>query len=104
MIYSVLEQHIDGSWWFHIGASSNTIEAAEKWATDRPWMLETRPMCIVKHLFPFPQKTLFSYSLDGFYEIGNDRTPYTWMDCKMVKMLNHYEFSETLKECLNIHT
>ena len=86
MFYSVLERHVDGRWWYHPGASSETIEGAEKWASKRDWMLETRPMCIVKHINPFPKMTLSSYSLDGFCEIGSE-IPCTWMDCKIVKRL-----------------
>ena len=86
-MYSILEQHTNGEWWYHPGASADTMEEAEKWATDRYWMMETRPVCLVEHRFPFPDLTLHSYSLDGFAEVGTN-IPYTWMDCKMIKRLN----------------
>ena len=87
MMYSVLEQHKNGEWWYHRGACFDTIEEAENWATDRQWMLETRPVCIVKSTLPFPDMTLHSYSLDGFCKIA-DSIPYIWMNCTMVKRLN----------------
>ena len=59
MIYSVLEQHLNGSWWYHPGMSYNTREAAEERAREFP----DRPTKVIKHEQPMPQD-VSRYSFD----------------------------------------
>ena len=57
-MYSVLEQHTDGSWWYHPG---NTFETQEE-AASEGWdhygsgcYLTPRPYKVIEHTKPFPQ-------------------------------------------------
>lgn len=85
MTYSILEQHLDGSWWYHPGFSADTIAAA----CEKPssWMLETRPVVVVEHFNQFPQMTLHSFDMDKFCLTGSNEG-FVWMDCKEIKRLN----------------
>lgn len=57
-MFSVLEQHVDGSWWYHPKETNNTREEAEAmgaklYASGK--YLQPRPYKIIEHDKPFPQ-------------------------------------------------
>lgn len=54
-LYSVLEQHLDGSWWYHLGWTFETREAAEQKIREGLWFDPQRPMRLFEHHRPFPQ-------------------------------------------------
>lgn len=68
MLYSLLEQHTDGSWWYHRETYTNQEEAkeAEKWRKDH---YGDRPWRIFKHTVALPQKTLYTFDFQVFYEL-----------------------------------
>ena len=55
MIYSVLEQHRDGAWWYHPGDSFDTLEEAKERADHFCDYLDERPVKVIEHELPFPQ-------------------------------------------------
>lgn len=55
MLYSVLEQHADGSWWYHPGFTRETRAEAELKSAHSIWWDLERPRRIFEHEFPFPQ-------------------------------------------------
>lgn len=56
MIYSVLEQHIDGAWWYHPGYSYDTEEKAKQEADAFSKRFDNRPTMVFSHEAPLPQK------------------------------------------------
>lgn len=55
MIYSVLEQHRDGSWWYHPGYTFDTEEKAQEQAADFSKRHEGRPTTVFAHEEKLPQ-------------------------------------------------
>lgn len=66
MMYSVLEQHVDGSWWYHTGMTESTEKAAEEHFNRVFWFDKNRPHKVVAHTKPFPQKDLSSFDCKFF--------------------------------------
>ena len=54
-MYSFLERHTDGYWWYHPRSTFDTPEDAEKNFQERFWWDLDRPHIIVKHKVEFPQ-------------------------------------------------
>lgn len=69
MLYSAIERHIDGGWWYH-GDTFENREEAEQFLLEWIWWDKDRPKRIYEHLTPFPLKTMVSYDLRKF------RNPY----------------------------
>ena len=56
MIYSVLEQHKDGAWWYHPGYSYDTEEKAKQEADAFSKRFDNRPTMVFSHEVQLPQK------------------------------------------------
>lgn len=56
MIYSVLEQHKDGAWWYHPGYSYDTEEKAKQEADAFSKRFDNRPTMVFSHEVPLPQE------------------------------------------------
>ena len=54
-MYSFLEQHKDGSWWYHPGCTYETEEEAEEEFKKKFWWDLDRPHKVISHSTPFPQ-------------------------------------------------
>ena len=54
-MFSLLEQHNDGSWWYHPGCTYNTREEAEERFKKSFWWDLTRPHFVFEHTEPLPQ-------------------------------------------------
>ena len=54
-MYSLLEQHNDGSWWYHPRCTYETEEKAEEGFRKEFWWDLERPHKIIQHNKPFPQ-------------------------------------------------
>lgn len=73
-MFSILEQHKDGSWWYHIGETYDTREKAETEGQElygSGKYLTPRPYKVIEHTKPFPQD-LDRHSFDciHFYSAG----------------------------------
>ena len=55
-MYSLLEQHIDGSWWYHPGDTFETEEEVENAFRKRFWWDLERPHRSFKHDKPLLQE------------------------------------------------
>ena len=56
MLYSLLEQHKDGSWWYHPGSTFNTPEEAEEHFAKEFQFDPLRPHKVFKHEEPMFQE------------------------------------------------
>lgn len=54
-MYSLLEQHTDGSLWYHPGFTFDTQEEAEAFFPKAFWWDLDRPHCVFEHDKPLPQ-------------------------------------------------
>lgn len=57
-MFSILEQHKDGSWWYHPGDTFGTWDKADAEAEKLYWSgkhLAPRPYKVIEHTKPFPQ-------------------------------------------------
>lgn len=77
--YSVLEQHIDNSWWYHIGWTFNSKEEAETFAKDFSERFDDRPTRIYEHDEPLINESMeylesdtFGFSGLIYWEKGKD--------------------------------
>lgn len=74
--YDFVEQHSDGSWWYHGGWKDNnfcTKKEAEESFRQRLWWDLERPFCILKHRRKFPDRLLVSKDLKVFKDLsGNE--------------------------------
>lgn len=69
MKYSLLEQHIDGSWWYHGHTFDRWYEAADfrrRWI----WWDEKRNKRIIGHDDELPRETLYTCDFQKFYSIA----------------------------------
>ena len=67
--YDFVEQHFDGSWWYHGAWEDNnhdTREKAENNFRERLWWDPERPYRILRHRDKFPNTTLVSKDLKVF--------------------------------------
>lgn len=74
--YSLLEQHNDGSWWYHRNTYTSRQEAEE--ALKRfCWFDEERKKMILEHNTEIPNigLSLYTRDLKHFYRGGDNRTP-----------------------------
>lgn len=62
-LYSVLEQHLDGTWWYHPRYTFSTREEAEKEAQEFSERMDNRPTMIFEHTEPMFQE--YSTALYG---------------------------------------
>lgn len=69
MYYSLLEQHVDGAWWYHPGLTVNKAEMVEEVFKDR---FIDRPKKIIHHETPLYQ-TESTYTIDMKHFYGKDR-------------------------------
>ena len=70
MIYSVLEQHTDGRWWYHGARFSHlTREDAEAQAVTE-FVYQPRPTHIIVYTEPLPNETRFTRDFKDFYPAG----------------------------------
>jgi hypothetical protein len=67
--YTVLEQHVDGSWWHH-GKTFDTWGEAHDFMRKWIWWDEKRNKQIVGHDDPLPDETLYTYDFIHFYHVG----------------------------------
>lgn len=81
MIYSLLEQHYDGSWWYHKGASYDTLDRALIAIPNYIKWDETRGKVIFCHDEPLPQRSCCTFDFKNFafcgqilWEEDDDRT------------------------------
>lgn len=56
VMYSLLEQHNDGSWWYHPGNTYNSPEEAEEAFKKIFWWDLDRPHKVIKHTGPLFQE------------------------------------------------
>ena len=54
-MYSLLEQHNDGSWWYHPGCTTDKKEEAEELFRKMFWWDLDRPHTVIEHKLPLPQ-------------------------------------------------
>ena len=54
-MYSLLEQHNDGSWWYHPGWTFKSEKEAEEKFKKSFWWDEKRPHKIIRHTVPIEQ-------------------------------------------------
>ncbi|MBQ4409379.1 MAG: hypothetical protein IJL31_00240 [Oscillospiraceae bacterium] len=67
MLYSVLEQHADGSWWYHPGYTRRTRAEAQQKADSSFWWDPERPRRIFEHEAPFPQNhAIYTTDFENF--------------------------------------
>lgn len=65
MLYSLLEQHKDGSWWYHPGFTFNSPEEVEEFF--KKHFDDSRPHMVFEHEEPMFQKhSTSSYDLKTF--------------------------------------
>jgi len=69
MKYSLLEQHNDGSWWYH-GNTFDTWGEADDYRRRWIWWDEKRNKQIIGHDDDLPKETLYTYDLNHFYTVG----------------------------------
>ena len=83
-MYSLLERHIDGPWWYHPGMTFNTAKQARDAFKRRFWWDLSRVHKVFKHQKPLPQ-AYDSYTTDfkTFYFGGIA----VWKDCDKVILL-----------------
>lgn len=55
-MYSLLEQHNDGWWWYHPGTTFDTPEEVIECFDNMFWWDRNRPHKVFEHSIPFPQK------------------------------------------------
>ena len=68
-MYSYLEKHNDGSWWYH-KESYATKEEAENSFNKSFWWDKNREHVIIKHYKPLPNMTLSTFNGNLFKGIG----------------------------------
>lgn len=69
-LYTPLEQHTDGAWWYHPNTTYNSRDKAEKAFEELFWW-DRRPFLILKHKQPFSQdKSLYTTDFINFYFAG----------------------------------
>ena len=56
MMYSLIERHLDGSWWYHPGHTFDTPEEAEECFKRSFWWDLERPHKVIEHAEPLFQK------------------------------------------------
>ena len=65
MLYSLLEQHKDGSWWYHPGFTFDTPEEVEE--CFKKYFDDSRPHMVFEHEEPMYQKhSTSTYDLKTF--------------------------------------
>ena len=71
MFYSLLEQHIDGKWWYHRKTFTTRAEAEEmlpRWI----WWDPDRPKKIIEHETPLPAATLYTTDCRTFRDVSGE--------------------------------
>ena len=67
MLYSLIEQHKDGSWWYHPGDTFNTPEEVETCFKETFWWDLERPHKVFEHEEPMYQEhSTCSFDLKKF--------------------------------------
>lgn len=67
MLYSLIEQHKDGSWWYHPGDTFNTPEEVEACFKESYWQDLERPHMVFEHEEPMYQEhSTCSFDLKKF--------------------------------------
>lgn len=69
MYYSVVEQHVDGSWWYH-RETFETKEEALKYAQGALGWRDSRQM-VLEHSTKLPDETLWTRNFQDFYWPGS---------------------------------
>lgn len=69
-MYSLLEQHKDGSWWYHPGMTYETPEECEDRFKASFWWDLDRPHKVIKHSVPFPKETCCTRDFKTFEAYG----------------------------------
>lgn len=67
--YTVLEQHVDGSWWHH-GKTFDTWGEAHDFMRKWIWWDEKRNKQIIGHDDELPRETLYTCDFQKFYSIA----------------------------------
>lgn len=70
MLYSVLEQHVDNSWWYHPKLTFNSPEEAEEEFKKCFYWDLGRPYKIFEHKDPLPQKDICTFDFKVFHFHG----------------------------------
>lgn len=68
-MYSYLEKHNDGSWWYHRRSYETKEEAEESFRKSFWWDID-RKHKIIKHNEQFPDMTLSTFDFHTFKGIG----------------------------------
>lgn len=67
MMYSCLEQHESGDWWYHPGFTFDSAQAAEDKFAKAFWWDPQRPHRILEHEHPFPQDgSIYTTDFENF--------------------------------------
>lgn len=70
-MFSLLEQHKDGSWWYHPGCTFNTPEEVEECFKDEFKMHPDRPHMCFKHDEPmFQEFATYTNDFKTFHFLG----------------------------------
>lgn len=72
MYFSALEQHNDGSWWYHGDTFGSRMEA-EQFLKEWIWWDKDRKKEIVQHQLPFPgsgRRSYWTRDFRQFYNVG----------------------------------
>ena len=69
MYYSVVEQHVDGSWWYH-RKTFETKEEALEYAQGALGWRDSRQI-VFEHSTKLPDETLWTRNFQDFYWVGS---------------------------------
>lgn len=69
-MYSLLERHVDGSWWYHPGMTYDTREECEKRFKRSFWWDLGRQHTVLEHTQPLPQQSCCTWDFKTFEAYG----------------------------------
>lgn len=85
-MYSALEQHRDGSWWYH-GRTFYNLTNAKEYLDATFWWDEERPQVIIEHEEELPRMTLWTGDCKTFKQVA-DSTPFITINSKIIYKKN----------------
>lgn len=65
-MFSILERHNDGSWWYHPGMTFGTPEECEERFRSSFWWDLDRPHKVIEHSVPLPKETCYTFDFKTF--------------------------------------
>lgn len=69
--YSCLEQHKNGSWWYHMKTFRHAVEAIGWCHNFLRWRDSVQT--VIEHDEPLPQETLWTTDFENFCPVGDSR-------------------------------